>query len=124
MVEEQEAIKQVAEVVEKACVNVKSLSYPDIADFKEGKNSSNPSHDEIVIPETLVRVVSKAVNRRIKIVNSVATYFDEFQEHENTMAKSLNKVSFFLISTFLLNYVDRYPYFRLVAYIMQILACV
>ena len=61
-------------------------------------DKSETSNRSLIIPETFLRVVSKSVHQRVKMMNAFANYFDELVENENALIKSLNKVpSLFIV---------------------------
>jgi hypothetical protein len=51
------------------------------------------SSTEIIIPETSVKLIGKSVNHRIKIMNVLGIFFDDINDNENIIYKSLTKVS-------------------------------
>lgn len=58
----------------------------------DSQNNTRNNSSELIVSETFVRIISKAVTQRVKIMQVLAVYFDDIVENENTLTKGLTKV--------------------------------
>jgi hypothetical protein len=56
--------------------------------------------NEIIIPETSVKLIGKSVNHRIKIMSVLGIFFDDINDNENLIYKSLTKVSIAALTSY------------------------
>ncbi len=89
--EEKEKLELDAETVSEHPPSESSVAQTSVSPNDSQTNTRNNS-SELIVSETFVRIISKAVTQRVKIMQVLAVYFDDIIENENTLTKGLTKV--------------------------------
>lgn len=89
--DEKEKLQLDAETVSEHPPSESSVAQTSVSPIDSQSNTRNNS-SELIVSETFVRIISKAVTQRVKIMQVLAVYFDDIIENENTLTKGLTKV--------------------------------